>query len=172
MKTSHSRQKSYSNQRRKPLKFVARDHVFFRVTSPKGVGRAIKSKKLSLKFIGPYQILRKIGPVTYEISLPLQLAHLHNVFPVSQLKKYVRDLNHVLDIDDVQIKENLIFEVRLERIENQQTKQLRGKAINMVKVLWDAKSRDSTWELEETIKNAYPHPFTSKSIFEDEKFSF
>ena len=74
-------------------------HVFMRVTPTKGVGRAIKSRKLSLKFVGPYQILRKIRLVAYEIGLPPHIANLHNVFHVSQLKKYVPDRSHVLEMD-------------------------------------------------------------------------
>ena len=74
-------------------------YVFMRVTPTKGVGRAINSRKLSLKFVGPYQILRKIRLVAYEIGLPPHIANLHNVFHVSQLKKYVPDRSHVLEMD-------------------------------------------------------------------------
>ena len=81
------------------MEFAVGDHVFMRVTPTKGVGRAIKSRKLSPKFVGPCQILRKIRPVAYEIALPLQLANLHNVFHVSQLRKYVPDSSHVLEMD-------------------------------------------------------------------------
>jgi len=91
MKASQSRQKSYADQRRRPLEFAPGDHVFLRITLTTGVGRAIRSRKLSPKFIGPYQILRRIGPVTYEIALPPPLANLHSVFHVSQLRKYVAD---------------------------------------------------------------------------------
>jgi len=96
LKTSLSRQKSYANQRRRPLDFSAGDHVFLRVTPFTGVGRAIRSKKLTLKFIGPYQILRRIGHVAYELVLPPSLANLHNIFHVSQLRKYVPDPSYIL----------------------------------------------------------------------------
>jgi len=65
------------------LEIAARDHEFMRVAPTKSVRRAIKSRKLSPKFIGPYQILRKMGPVAYEIAIPPQLVNLHNVFHVS-----------------------------------------------------------------------------------------
>jgi len=65
------------------------------------VGRALRSRKLSPKFLGPYQISRRIGPVTYEIALPPQLANLHSMFYVSQLRKYVFDLSHVLEAENV-----------------------------------------------------------------------
>jgi len=80
---SESRQKAYANHRRRPLEFVAGDHVFLRVTRTTGVGRALCTRKLSPKFLGPYQISRRIGPTAYEIALLPQLANLHPVFHVS-----------------------------------------------------------------------------------------
>jgi hypothetical protein len=71
------------------------------------VGRALKSKKLTSKFIGPYQILRRIGNVAYKIALPPSLSNLHDVFHVSQLRKYVSDPSYVIESDDVQVRENL-----------------------------------------------------------------
>ena len=83
--------------------FEAGDHVFLRVTTTTGIGRKLKSRKLTPRFIGPYQIMRRIGLVAYEIALPPHLANLHNVFHVSQLRKYMPDPTHVLNEDDVQI---------------------------------------------------------------------
>lgn len=85
MKASHSRQKSYHYKRRKDLEFSAGDHVFFRVTPVTGVGRALKSKKLTPRFIGPYQILDRIGKVAYRAALTPNLSNSHDIFHVSQL---------------------------------------------------------------------------------------
>lgn len=85
MKASQSRQKSYHDKHRKDLEFKEGDHVFLRVTPMTGVGRALKSKKLTPKFIGPYQILERVGTVAYRVGLPPHLSNLHNVFHVSQL---------------------------------------------------------------------------------------
>ena len=97
MKATQTRQKSYADKRRRPLEFEAGDHVFLRVTPTAGIGRAIKSRKLTPRFVGPYQILRMIGAVASEITLPPHLANLHNVFHVSQLRKYIVDPSHVLE---------------------------------------------------------------------------
>ncbi|MCI70333.1 hypothetical protein A2U01_0091596, partial [Trifolium medium] len=70
MRASQSRQKSYSDKKRKDVEFQEGDHVFLRVTSTTGIGRALKWKKLSSRFIGPYQILKRIGKVAYRIALP------------------------------------------------------------------------------------------------------
>jgi len=83
MRATQSRQKSYADKMRMPLMFEAGDHVFLRVTPTAGIGRKLKSRKLTPRFIGPYQIMRRIGPVAYEIALPPHLANLHNVFHVS-----------------------------------------------------------------------------------------
>jgi len=86
--------------------------VFLRVTRTTGVGRVIRSRKLSPKFLGPYQILRRIRHVAYEIALPPHLANLHPVFHVSQLRKYLFDPSHVLEVEDVRVREDLQVEVQ------------------------------------------------------------
>jgi len=122
MRVTQSRQKSYVDKRRRPLEFEAGDHVFLRVTPTTGIGRALKSRKLTPRFIGPYQITRRIGPAAYEIALPPHLANLHNVFHVSQLKKYVADPTHVLEQDHVQVREDLTMGVGPVRILDSQVK--------------------------------------------------
>ncbi|XP_014517262.1 uncharacterized protein LOC106774738 [Vigna radiata var. radiata] len=111
MRASQSRQKSYAEQRPKALEFAVGDPVFLRVTPTTGVGRAIRARKLFPRYLGPYQILRRIGSVAYEIVMSPQLANLHPVFHVSQLRKYVPDPSHVLEAEDVQIRGDLSVEV-------------------------------------------------------------
>ena len=170
MRATHSRQKSYADKRRRSLEFEAGDHVFRRVTPTTGIGRALKSRKLTPRFIGPYQIMRRIGPAPYEIALPPHLANLHNVFHVSQLRKYVIDPTHLLEQDDVQVREDLTIGVGPVRILNSQVKQLKGKEIRTVKVLWDEATQEMTWEMEDLMRNSYPHMFPSKSYFRGRKF--
>jgi len=80
MRATQSRQKSYADKRRRPLEFEEGDHVFLWVTPTTGIGRVLKSRKLTPRFIEPYQIIRRIGTTAYEIALPPHLANLHNVF--------------------------------------------------------------------------------------------
>ena len=75
--------------------------MFLIVSPTTGVGRALKSKKLTPKFIGPYQILRRVGSMAYKIALPRNLVGLHDVFHVSQLRKYIADTSHVITPDDI-----------------------------------------------------------------------
>jgi len=98
MKASQSRQKSYHDKRRKDLKFQEGDHVFLRVTPVTGVGRALKSKKLTPRFIGPYQISERIGTVAYRVGLPPHLSNLHDVPPrvVCSPRRAIRDREQCL----------------------------------------------------------------------------
>ncbi|GAU37339.1 hypothetical protein TSUD_395200 [Trifolium subterraneum] len=153
MKASQSRQKSYHDKRRKDVEFQEGDHVFLRVTSTTGVGRTLKSKKLTSKFIGPYQISERIGKVAYRIALPITLSNLHDVFHVSQLRKYVSDPSHVIESDDIQVKDNLTIETIPLRIEGREVKKLRNKEIASVKVIWGGPAgENATWELESKMK--------------------
>nr|XP_012567254.1 uncharacterized protein LOC105851203 [Cicer arietinum] len=136
MRASQSRQKSYHDKRRKNLEFQEGDHIFLRVTPTTRVGRPLKMRKLTPRFIGPYQILKRVGNVAYQIALPSSLSNLHSVFHVSQLRKYIFDPSHVIESDKVQIKDNLTFETLPQQIEDQKTKELRGKTISFVKVVW------------------------------------
>ncbi|XP_073223391.1 uncharacterized protein [Cicer arietinum] len=162
MRASQSRQKSYHDKRRKNLEFQEGDHVFLRVTPTTGVGRALKMRKLTPRFIGPYQILKRVGNVAYQIALPPSLSNLHSVFHVSQLRKYIFDPSHVIESDKVQIKENLTFETLPLRIEDQKSKELRGKTIPLVKVVWGGATGESaTWEVESQMRDSYPELFSS-----------
>jgi len=169
MRVTQSRQKSYADKRRQPLKFEAGDHVFLKVTSTVGIGRAIKLRKLTPRFIGPYQILRRIGTTAYEIALPPHLANLHNVFHVSQLRKYVADPLHMLKSDGIQIREDLTVNTELVRILDSQVKKLQGKEIQTMKVLWDEITQEMTWEMENRMRQSYPHLFPGKSNFRGKK---
>ncbi|XP_027927653.1 uncharacterized protein LOC114184545 [Vigna unguiculata] len=115
------------DKRRRSLEFEASDHVFLKVTLTIGIGRSLKSRKLTHRFIGSYQITRRIRPAAYKISLPPNLENLYNVFHVSQLRKYIADPTHVLEEDDVQVCEDLTVGVGPVRILDSQVKQLRGK---------------------------------------------
>ncbi|KAG2390376.1 uncharacterized protein HKW66_Vig0222180 [Vigna angularis] len=124
--------------------------------------RVLRPKKLSPKFVGPYQILKKIGAVAYELALPPQLSNLHPVFHVSQLRKYVADPSHVLELEDVQLRPDRTLEMQPVCIEDSRTRLYKGKDVRLVKVVWDAKTGDSTWEVAEAMKELYPKLFPGK----------
>jgi hypothetical protein len=78
-----SRQKSYANKRRNPLEFEMGDHVYLRVSPMKGVCHFGIKGKLAPRYIGPYPIIDKYGPTSYQVELPARLSGVHNVFHVS-----------------------------------------------------------------------------------------
>ncbi|XP_028805891.1 uncharacterized protein LOC114760773 [Neltuma alba] len=158
---AQSRQKSYADRRRRPLEFEVGDHVFLKVSPVTGVGRSIKAKKLTPRFMGPYEILERIGPVAYRIALPPHLSSLHDVFHVSQLKKYHPDPSHVIEPEEVELRDNLTYPAEPERILDVKDKQLRNKTIRLVKVFWKGMSPgDATWETEERMRYEYPYLFS------------
>ncbi|MCI59979.1 hypothetical protein A2U01_0081234, partial [Trifolium medium] len=85
------------------------------------------------------------------------LSNLHDVFHVSQLRKYVADPSHVIEADDVQVRDNLTVETIPLRIEGREVKKLRNKEIVLVKVVWGGTAgENATWELESKMKDSYP----------------
>ncbi|XP_057760830.1 uncharacterized protein LOC130981242 [Arachis stenosperma] len=165
MLIAQSRQKSYADQRRKPLEFEEGEHVFLKVTPTTGVGRAIKTKKLNPRYIGPFEILKRIGPVAYRIALPPYLSNLHDVFHVSQLRKYTPDASHVLEPEPIQVKEDLTLPVIPVRIDDTNIKRLRGREVSLVKVAWSRVGiEEHTWELESDMRKDYPHLFAGNYI--------
>ena len=95
--TAHSRQKSYADVRHRPLEFEVGDHVFLKVMPKRGVVRFDKRGKLSQRFIGPFEILERIGTVEYRLALPPSMSGVHEVFHVSMLRRYTPDPAHVVD---------------------------------------------------------------------------
>ena len=88
------------------------------------------------------------------------MANLHDVFHVSQLRKYVSDPTHVIESDDVQVRDDLTIETVPLRIEGREVKRLRNKEIASVKVVWGGPAgENATWELESKIRDSYPDLF-------------
>ena len=83
--------------RRRPLEFEIEDHVFLKVMPKRGVVRFDKRGKLSPRFIGPFEILERVGTIAYQLALPTSMSGVHKVFHVSMLRKYTLDPAHVVD---------------------------------------------------------------------------
>ena len=87
---AQSRQKSYVDVRRRPLEFEVGDHVFLKVMPKRGVVRFGKRGKLLPRFVGPFEILKRVGTVAYRLALPPSMSGVHEVFHVSMLRKYTQ----------------------------------------------------------------------------------
>ena len=134
--------------------------VFLKIAPFKGVMRFGKKGKLSPRYIGPFEILKRVGNVAYKLALPQELANVHNVFHVSMLKKYISDPSHILDHEPIEVHEDLTYEERPVRILAREEKVLRNKVIPLVKVLWrNHEVVEATWEREDDMKKNYPDLF-------------
>ena len=109
LKAAQDRQKSYSDQHRKEMEYQVDEKVFLWVSSWKGIMRFGNKGKLSPRYIGPYEIIERVGPLAYKLDLPPELARIHSVFHVSMFRRYRSDPSHVLKDSEVEISENLSY---------------------------------------------------------------
>ncbi|GJT31066.1 putative reverse transcriptase domain-containing protein [Tanacetum coccineum] len=113
LKAARDRQKSYADKRRKPLEFSVGDYVLLKVSPWKGVVRFRKKGKLAPRFVGPFEIIEKIGPVAYRLDLPEELDGVHDTFHVSNLKKCLADPTLQVPLDEIQVDAKLNFGVEI-----------------------------------------------------------
>ena len=106
---SQSRQKSYADNRRRELEFEVGDFVLLKVSPWKGAFRIKGRGKLSPRFVGPYEIIERVGVGAYRLLLPVELSRIHDVCHVSNLRKYMADPSHVLKASELEVRENLTY---------------------------------------------------------------
>nr|GEY17365.1 putative nucleotidyltransferase, ribonuclease H [Tanacetum cinerariifolium] len=136
LKEARSRKKSYADRHQRTLEFKPGDRVFLKVFPCTGVRRFGLKGKLSLRFIGLFEILDRIGEVSYRLALPPHLSHVHNVFHVSLLSGYNYHPYHVVHYPCDKIIEDLSFAEEPKPILDRQERVMRKKIIPLVEVLW------------------------------------
>jgi len=157
---AHSRQRFYADNRKRNLEFEVGDWVYLKISHMKGVMRFDRKGKLSPRYVGPYEILKRVGKVAYELKLPIELAPVHPVFHISMLKKCIGDPVSILPLEGLGVNENLSYEEVPVEILDRQVKKLRNKEVASVKVLWrNHLVEGATWEAEADMKSRYPHLF-------------
>ncbi|GJU92759.1 putative reverse transcriptase domain-containing protein [Tanacetum coccineum] len=109
LQAARDRQRSYANIRRKPLEFQVGDRVMLKVSPRKGVIRFRKRGKLNPRYIGPFKILERIGPVAYKLELPEELSNVHSTFHISNLKKCLSDESLVIPMKELRLDDKLNF---------------------------------------------------------------
>nr|GEW23692.1 hypothetical protein [Tanacetum cinerariifolium] len=139
LKAAHDRQKTYADKRRKPLEFSVGDYVLLKVSPCKGAVCFGKKRKLASRFVGPFEIIKKVGPVAYMLDLPEKLDGVHDTFHVSNLKKCLADLTLQVPLDEIQVDAKLNFiEEPMENLKKE-FKKLKRSRIAIVKVQWNLK---------------------------------
>ena len=169
LKAASDRQKSFSDLKRRDIEYEVGGKVFLKVSMWRKILRFGKKGKLNPRFIGPNEILERIGPVAYRLALPPELAKLHNVFHVLILRRYHFDGSHILLVQDIQIHVDFSYDEELKAILAQDVKQLWNKQVSLVKVLWKHHGREeATWKPKENMRAQYPQLFDSGMNFEND----
>ncbi|KAA3484122.1 reverse transcriptase [Gossypium australe] len=109
LKAVSDRQKSYADLKRKDIEFQIGDKVFLKVSPCKKILRFGRKGKLSLRFIRLYEIIERVGPVAYRLSLLYELEKIHNVFHVSMLQRYRSDPSHVISATEVENQLDMLY---------------------------------------------------------------
>jgi hypothetical protein len=154
---TQSRQKSYIDKMHSPLEFEVGDHVYLRVSPMKGVRRFGIKGKLALRYIGPYPIINKYGPTSYQVELPAKLSGVHNVFHVSQLKRCLKPPTYMVIKDTIPLEPDLTYKAYPIKVLDQQDRVTRNKTTRFYKIQWNDHSEDeATWEHEDFLRANYP----------------
>ncbi|XP_016649628.1 PREDICTED: uncharacterized protein LOC107881082 [Prunus mume] len=140
----------YGRQRRTPIYW---DEVGEkRLEVSEDVEATMEMGKYSPRYIGPYEILERVGPVAYRLALPSELSQLHDVFHVSMLRKYISDPSHILKSQPIELKDDLNFVEQPVQILDWKIQVLRSREIPLVKILWKSHAvEEATLEPEEQM---------------------
>ncbi|GKA04991.1 putative reverse transcriptase domain-containing protein [Tanacetum coccineum] len=165
LKAARDSQKSYADNRRKPLELEVGDCVLLKVSPWKGVIRFRKKGKLAPRYVGPFEILERIVPVAYRLRLPKELRSVHDTFHVSNLKKCLADANLHVPLDEIKIHKTLRFVEEPVEIMDREVRSLKRSRISLVRVRWNSKrGSEFTWEREDHMKSKYPHLFVDRTV--------
>ncbi|KAI3762990.1 hypothetical protein L1987_53435 [Smallanthus sonchifolius] len=166
MAAARDHQKSYADKRHKPLEFQIGDMVLLKVSPWKGVIRFGKRGKLNPRYVGPFKIMKRIGPVAYQLDLPEGLCGAHNVFHVSNLKKCLADESLAVPLEELHIDEQLRFIEEPVEIMDREVKTLKHSKIPIVKVCWNSKrGPEFTWVREDQMMRKYPNLFKHSASY-------
>ena len=132
----------------------------------RGVVRFGKREKLSPRFIGPFEILKRMGTVAYRLMLSPSMLGFHEVFHVSMLREYTPDPAHVVDWGQTEVDTYGTFEEGPMCIVDSRDQVLRRKTVRLVKVLWRHYGvEEFTWEREDTMRATYPFLFRDEGTW-------
>ncbi|GJV19946.1 hypothetical protein Tco_1368966 [Tanacetum coccineum] len=135
-----------------------------KVSPWKGVIRFGKKGKLAPRYVGPFEILERIGPVAYRLRLPEELSGVHDTFHVSNLKKCLADASLHVPLDEIKVDKTLRFVEEPVEIMDRDVKRLKRSKISLVKVRWNSKrGPEFTWERKDYMKSKYPRLFVEQA---------
>jgi hypothetical protein len=157
LKKAQVHQKNYADKHWIPLYFLVGDYVYLKVSPMKGVSRFGVKGKLAPRYIGPFPILERYGPVAYRLQLPKTLSDVHNVFHVSQLKKCLRVPDQTIEVTDVALEQDLTYSEHPIRVLDQKDRITRRKTLKFYKIQWNQHTEDeATWETQDFLEKNFP----------------
>jgi hypothetical protein len=136
MAAAQSHQKSYDDKRRRPLVFEVGDYVYLKVSPMKKVQWFRVKRKLVPRYVGPYHIIERKGPMAYKLQLLEEMSAIFLVFHVSQLKKCLRVPKERVETWNIKLASDLVYEEKLVKILDSKERETRSKMIKLYKVLW------------------------------------
>nr|GEY36441.1 putative reverse transcriptase domain-containing protein [Tanacetum cinerariifolium] len=140
------------DRERKPLEFEIGDQVLLKASPWKGMIRFGKKGKLASRYVGPFEILERIGPIAYRLRLPEELSSVHDTFHVLNLKKCLADANLHVPLDEIKIEKTLCFVEEPVEIMDREVKSLKRSKIPIVKVCLNSKhGLKFTWEIKDCV---------------------
>ncbi|CAA7034551.1 unnamed protein product [Microthlaspi erraticum] len=153
MKEAQDRQKSYADRRRRELEFQVGDRVYLKMAMLRGPNRSIAENKLSPRFMGPFPVVERVGPLAYRLELPEIMKAFHKVFHVSMLRKCLHPTEELVARIPEDLQPDLTVPAVPVRILERREKVLRNKRIPLLRILWDCSgSTEETWEPEAKMK--------------------
>jgi hypothetical protein len=164
LKVAQSRQKIYTDIRRRPLQFQIGDFVYLRVSPTRGIQQFSVKEKLAPRYIGPFEIIEICGPVAYRLQLPPQLAAIHDIFHVSQLRKCVKIPTKIIDPQAIEIKSDLTYTEHPIKVLDTKERSTRRETIRMFKIQWNHHTEEeATWKTESYLQRNIPDFFQANS---------
>jgi hypothetical protein len=134
--------------------------VYLRVSPTRGIQRFDVKGKLAPRYIEPFEILEICGPVAYHLQLPFQLAAVHNIFHVSQLRKCVKIPTEIIDSQAIEIEPNLTYTEHPLRVLDTKERSTRRETIRMFKIQWNHHTKEeATWETKTYLQHNFPDFF-------------
>ncbi|GJU24759.1 putative reverse transcriptase domain-containing protein [Tanacetum coccineum] len=134
VQAAHDRQKSYVDLKCKPMEFQVGDKVMLKVSPWKGVVHFGKRGKLNPRYVGPFNVLEKVGSIAYKLELPQELSRVYNTFHVSNLKKFYADEPLAVSLDGLHFDDKLQFVEEPVGIMDHEVKRLKQSRIPLIKV--------------------------------------
>nr|GEX76782.1 putative reverse transcriptase domain-containing protein [Tanacetum cinerariifolium] len=166
LKNARSHQKSYADKRRKPLEFKVGDRVLLKVSPWKGVVCFGKKGKLAPRYVGPFEIMERVGQVAYRLKLPQELSCIHDTFHVSNLKKCLMESDTQIPLEEIKVDENLRFVEEPIEIVERDVKKLKQRRIPLFKT--QASKYDFWTNQFRTRSNYAPSTITTQQPTEGE----